>query len=74
MRLTLNKINAEIAKRGGKEKLVFSGSKAEPYFYFINLGPHGVPGEGILVNRLNVYTLEQWLDELEYERKKETNR
>ena len=63
MRVTINKVNAEIARRGGKAKLVHN--RAEEYFYFINVGPHGVPSSSISVSRLNVYTLDQWISEWE---------
>jgi hypothetical protein len=69
-RLTLAYVNREIKRRGGHEELVYSRSGG-PYFYFINVGPHQVPGESIPVSRLNIYTLEQWMRELELAREAE---
>lgn len=72
MRVTLNKVNAEIAKRGGKAQLIHN--RAQEYFYFINVGKGEVPSESITVSRLNVYTLEQWISEWERVEKIEANR
>jgi hypothetical protein len=59
-RLTLRTINAEIARRGGKETLV----RGEGYFYFVNVGWRQEPSSGVYVYRLNELTLDQWLGEL----------
>ena len=70
-RLTLETINAEIARRGGKEKLVRGQGAGAGYFYFINVGKKEVPGSGIMISRLNDYTLEQWMCELDMERQEQ---
>lgn len=66
-RLTLETINAEIKRRGGKEVLV-RGYHKGVYFYFINLGPQGVPGNSLPYRKLSQIPLERWMGELELER------
>lgn len=62
--LTINAVNKAIADRGGKEKLV----RGIGYYYFVNVGKHGVPSSGVYVQKLNQLTLDQWLQELKEKR------
>ena len=67
----LSAVNAHIAHRGGKERLVRSREpRGKNYFYFINCGPDNVPSEAIPVNRLSQFTIEQWLETWEETRRK----
>lgn len=66
-KLTLKAINAEIARRGGKERLV-RGQGRGRYYYFINVGKNEVPGSAICTARLNAITLEGWMQELQLAR------
>jgi len=70
VRLTLKRVNAEIARQGGHARLVHC--RAEEYFYFIDVGVCRVPSESICVSRLNVYTLAQWVEEWRIAEHKET--
>jgi hypothetical protein len=65
MRLTLNSIAREIAKRGGKEILV----KGNGYFYFAEGEAAAWYSSSVYVYRLSDYTLDQWIDEWEMLRK-----
>jgi len=56
-RLTLKRINQEIARRGGKERLV----RGLGYFYFTDGDAASWPRSGVYVYRLGQLTLDQWI-------------
>jgi hypothetical protein len=62
--LTLKKINAAIAERGGKEVLV----KGEGYFYFIEGDAWSWSRQSVYVYRLNDMSLEAWMQAWESRR------
>lgn len=64
MRLTLNKVNAAIAARGGKEILV----KGNGYFYFADGEAVEWDSGGVYVYTLNELPLERWIEEWESRR------
>lgn len=64
-------VNVAIAKAGGKERLVH-GRVGGSYFYFVNVGEHGVLSEAIMVSRVSEYTVEEWLDKLRVARVEES--
>jgi hypothetical protein len=59
MRLTLKKVNAAIAERGGKEVLV----KGDGYFYFADGDAYDWDSSGVYVFTLNELPLERWIEE-----------
>jgi hypothetical protein len=62
MRLTLNKINCELAKRGHDERLV----RGKGYFYFVGGNAASWQSSGVYTYHLNGFTLEQWLATRDY--------
>lgn len=63
-RLTIAAINAEIAKRGGKEILI----KGNGYFYFWEGDAPEWHSSSVYVFRLNDLTLDQWIADWETKR------
>lgn len=57
-RITCKDINAEIAKLGGKERLV----AGKDYWYFIEGDSEKWVRSSVMIYRLNALTLKQWVE------------
>jgi hypothetical protein len=64
MRLTLKRVNKEIAARGGSAQLI----KGEGYFYFAEGEANEWDFDSVYVYTLNELPLERWIQEWQYRR------